>query len=88
MTLEEKAEELNNQEETDTPSKSRTSSVQSLQASIKGGVLTIQIPVNGIPSPSASGKTLVIASSHGNFATSAIVNGKPVIIGLNAYIKK
>lgn len=39
------------------------------------------------PEPSASGKTLVIASTHGNVPTDVIINGKPVTIGLNAYIK-
>ena len=41
----------------------------------------------GKPTPSASMKTLVVASSHGNQPTTALVNGKPVIVGLNAYIK-
>ena len=40
------------------------------------------------PTESASGKTLVVASSHGNMATSAMINGKPVVVGLNAYIRK
>ncbi|HPO14563.1 MAG TPA: hypothetical protein PLI09_14060 [Candidatus Hydrogenedentes bacterium] len=39
------------------------------------------------PKPSASGKTLVVASTRGNIVTEAEINGKPVIIGLNAYIK-
>jgi hypothetical protein len=39
------------------------------------------------PTPSASGKTLVVASTRGNAVTSAMVDGKPVTIGLNAYIK-
>ena len=36
----------------------------------------------------ASGKTLVVASTGGNQATTATVQGKPIIIGLNAYIKR
>ena len=48
-------------------------------------VLTIEIPIS--KRPSASGKTTVIASSNGNIATSVVVDGKPVIIGVNAYIK-
>jgi hypothetical protein len=40
------------------------------------------------PRPSASGKTLVVCSTHGNIATTAQVDGKPVVVGLNAYIKK
>jgi hypothetical protein len=39
------------------------------------------------PTPSSSGKTLVVASTHGNIVTSARVDDKPVTIGLNAYIK-
>lgn len=59
-----------------------------MNASIANGILTIQIPVNAIPTPSASGKTLSVASSGGNKATTVQVNGKPVIVGLNAYIKR
>lgn len=40
------------------------------------------------PTPSATGKTLVVASSRGNKATAAEVNGQPVVIGINAYIQK
>jgi selenocysteine lyase/cysteine desulfurase len=39
------------------------------------------------PTPSASGKTLVVASTRGNAVTDVMVDGKPVTIGLNAYIK-
>jgi hypothetical protein len=58
-----------------------------LKATIKNGVLTVEIPVNPNPTPSATGKTLVVASSHGNQVTTATVDGKPVTIGLNAYIR-
>ena len=58
-----------------------------LTAEIKGKVLTITMDIQ-TPAPSASGKTLVVASSHGNMATTATVDGKPVIIGINAYIRK
>jgi hypothetical protein len=40
------------------------------------------------PTPSASGKTLVVASTRGNKETDVLIDGKPVIIGLNAYIRK
>ena len=39
------------------------------------------------PTPSASGKTLVVATTHGNQPTDMTVNGKPVIVGVNAYIR-
>jgi hypothetical protein len=29
-----------------------------------------------------------VASSHGNVVTSAQIDGKPVVVGVNAYIKK
>lgn len=57
-----------------------------MKAEIKNGKLIIEIDVQ-TPRPSASGKTLVVASSHGNQATTAQVDGKPVVVGLNAYIK-
>jgi len=57
-----------------------------MEASIQDNVLTIRIPLQA-PKPSASGKTLVVASSGGNVTTTATVNGKPVTVGLNAYIK-
>jgi len=39
------------------------------------------------PTPSASGKTLVVATTHGNQPSTVTVNGKPVIVGVNAYIR-
>ncbi len=57
-----------------------------MQATIEGNMLVIRIPMQ-TPAPSASGKTLIVASSGGNKATTATVNGKPVVVGLNAYLK-
>jgi len=58
-----------------------------MKAEIVGNELHITIALNE-PRPSASGKTLVVASSGGNIVTTAMVNGKAVTIGLNAYIKR
>lgn len=58
-----------------------------MNVEIKGNKLYIEIDVE-TPTPSASGKTLVVASTRGNAVTTAEVDGKPVTIGLNAYIKK
>jgi hypothetical protein len=58
----------------------------SMTVEIKNNKLCIEIDLEK-PTPSASGKTLVVASTHGNTVTSAEVNGKPIIIGMNAYIK-
>lgn len=57
-------------------------------AKIEGSNLVITIPMNSVPTPSSTGKTLSVASSGGNKATTVQVNGKPVIIGLNAYIQR
>ena len=56
-----------------------------MEAKIENGKLIITIPIHE-PRASASGKTMVVASSQGNKPTGAMVNGKPVIVGLNAYI--
>jgi len=48
--------------------------------------IVITLPIS--PRPSKSGKTTVIASTAGNQATTATYNGQPVIVGVNAYVKK
>lgn len=57
-----------------------------MKAKIENGRLIIEIEIQ--PYTSKTGKTLVIASTHGNEASAAVYEGKPVVIGLNAYIKK
>lgn len=57
-----------------------------MTTTIEGNDLVIRISLQS-PTPSSSGKTLVVASTHGNQVTPAQVNGKNVVIGLNAYIK-
>jgi hypothetical protein len=57
-----------------------------LKVEIRDNKLFIEIDLEK-PTPSSSGKTLVVASTHGNIVTTAEVDGKPVTIGLNAYIK-
>ena len=52
---------------------------------IKGDKLCIEIDLQK-PTPSASGKTLVVASTRGNVVTEAKIDGKPITVGLNAYI--
>lgn len=53
---------------------------------IENGMLIITIPLQ-TPTPSASMKTLVVASTHGNKETNLLIDGKPVVIGVNAYIR-
>lgn len=58
-----------------------------MEVKIENGKLIIILDLQP-PTPSASGKTLVVASTHGNMATNCEIDGKKVIIGVNAYIKK
>ncbi|MGA9884439.1 MAG: hypothetical protein WBQ34_12035 [Candidatus Acidiferrales bacterium] len=58
-----------------------------MKVSVEGKELVIRMDLEE-PTPSASGKTLVVASTRGNMTTSVLIQGKPVIIGLNAYIKR
>jgi hypothetical protein len=57
-----------------------------MKTTIKDNILHIEIPLHA-PRPSATGKTLTVASSKGNQPTEARIDGKPVIVGVNAYIK-
>jgi len=58
-----------------------------IKAVERNGKLVITLDLQE-PTPSASGKTLVVASSHGNQTTDLIINGKNVTVGVNAYIRK
>ena len=61
---------------------------RTMQVTIEGKELVIRIPLETPPRPSKSGKTMIVATSAGNVTTSCIVDGKAVIIGLNAYIPR
>ena len=57
-----------------------------MKVEIKNNELIITLPIS--PRTSKSGKSTVIASTSGNVATSAQYEGKPIIIGCNAYVSK
>jgi len=59
---------------------------KNLTASIEDGFLILKIPMNPTPLRSATGKTLVVASTHGNKETEVRVEGQSVFVGVNAYI--
>ena len=59
-----------------------------MKVTIENNELVIRIPVQNPPQPSKSGKTLIVATSSGNVTTSCMVDGKAVIIGLNAYVAR
>ena len=52
------------------------------------GTLTIVLPLNNPPRLSVSEKTLVIASTYGNAKTNIQLQGRPLILGVNAYIRR
>ena len=52
----------------------------------KAKTLTLVLDLQD-PTPSASGKTLVVATTHGNQPTDVKIDGKPLIVGVNAYIR-
>ncbi len=58
-----------------------------MKAEIRNNKLVIEIDLV-TPHPSRSGKTLIVASTYGSAKTAAKVNGKPVTVSLNAYIKR
>lgn len=58
-----------------------------MKVSIEKNELIIRIPMTK-PTPSASGKTLSVASSHGNQKTDCELKGHGAItVGVNAYVK-
>jgi hypothetical protein len=51
----------------------------------EGDTLVIRLSIKA-PTPSASGKTLVVASTRGNQKTSLRIDGRDVYLGVNAYV--
>ena len=58
-----------------------------MKVEIKDKQIIITLDIIDPPKPSASLKTLVVASTFGNQVSTAMVKGKPVTVGCNAYIK-
>jgi len=58
-----------------------------MEIKVENNTLIIKVPLS-TPVPSASGKTMVIASSRGNVKTNVLVDGKPLTVGFNAYISR
>jgi hypothetical protein len=57
-----------------------------LTVTVENGRLIIDAPIDK-PRPSATGKTMVIISTHGNVDTGAAYEGEPLIMGLNVYYR-
>ncbi len=58
-----------------------------MQVTVEKNDIVIRIPKNPKPVLSASGKTLQVASSHGNTPTSVQIDDSPLIVGVNCYIR-
>jgi hypothetical protein len=58
---------------------------EDLTVTREGDTLVIRLSINA-PTPSASGKTLVVASTRGNQKTSLQIDGKDLYLGVNAYV--
>ncbi len=56
-----------------------------LSVTREGDTLVIRIPIQA-PTPSASGKTLVVASTRGNLKTGVQIDGKDLYLGVKAYV--
>lgn len=49
--------------------------------------LVVRIPVNSNPPLSSTGKTKIVATTHGNQPTPITVDGQVVRVGLTAFVK-
>lgn len=58
-----------------------------MKVTIENGYLVIKLPMQS-PTPSSSGKTLVLASTHGNKETDCEYKGQKITLGVNAYFYK
>ncbi|MCX5991379.1 MAG: hypothetical protein NTZ04_03490 [Chloroflexi bacterium] len=58
--------------------------MKNVQLSVDGNTLTITVDLTKEFGPSSSGKTIIIASTEGNFP----LLGRTEVIGLNVYRKK
>jgi hypothetical protein len=58
-----------------------------LTAQVKDGKLLLELPLHD-PRASTSGKTLIVASTGPAVMTTVMIQGKPVKVGVNAYIAK
>jgi hypothetical protein len=58
---------------------------EDLSVTRDGDTLVIRVPIQKA-TPSASGKTLVIASTRGNQKSALQIDGKDIYVGVNAYV--
>ena len=58
--------------------------MKNVDISVEGDILTIKVDLTKDFGPSSSGKTIIIASTEGNFP----LPGRKEVVGLNVYRKK
>ena len=58
--------------------------MKNVKLSVSGNTLTITVDLTQESGPSSSGKTIIIASTEGNFP----LPGRTEVVGLNVYRKK
>ncbi len=63
-----------------------SAATKKLTAAIEEGYLVIRVPMNPTPVRSSTGKSRIIANSHGNKEVEVQVQGQSVFVGVNAYI--
>jgi hypothetical protein len=51
----------------------------------RGNFLKIAIPIEK-PKPSKTGKTILVASTHGVITTEVLHHGRPIVVVANAFI--
>jgi hypothetical protein len=72
--------------EPETASTYRRTDMADVKVKVEKGTLIIEIKMQKA-TPSGSGKTMVVATTSGNITTDAEVDGKKIVLGLNAYYK-
>lgn len=58
--------------------------MKNVELTIKGDILTITVDLTKDFGPSSSGKTIIVASTEGNYP----LPGRDEVVGLNVYRKK
>ncbi len=58
--------------------------MKNVEFSVNGNILTVKVDMTKEFGPSSSGKTIIIASTEGNFP----LPGRTEVVGLNVYRKK
>lgn len=57
-----------------------------MEVKLENGMIVIRMPISDPPVASGSGKSLVLASTRGNVKTTTVYKGKPITVGINAYV--